>query len=415
MKKAYLLELAMACISLLGCSEAIESFEEISPMSEKSEIVRCGISKDEAMVIANKVLGHKVTMNGMQKSISATSPTFDFVMNSSLTRSSNNLPDTLAYVINYPNDGGFVIVATTPRVYPVLGFSDKGKFSFENESAKSNFIDNIAAYVGNADKSTTYEVSDNDFDGCYVINPMVQISLGQGSPWNKYVVQDHPGCLAGCVAVASALVMSHAKTTLTYHGSEFQLKSIITALSGEQSTEENDTDVSSDWFTINGNSTDIPQYTYEQAVDSMAKFLYWIGKDVDMNYGTSASWAYSEDAYKLCYLLGFNIPTGYTSDFDIKEVTSYLKNNYIIYLRGTDINGKGGHAWVSDGCYYCVDMADKTKILDTYIHCDWGWGGYCNGYYSGSVFEASSYNFRPQNFFAVKREYGGTLTPEIGF
>lgn len=44
-------------------------------------------------------------------------------------------------------------------------------------------------------------------------------------------------------------------------------------------------------------------------------------------------------------------------------------------------------------------------VGDTYIHCDWGWGGSCNGYYSGSVFSASSYDFTPQNYFAVKRDW----------
>ena len=42
-----------------------------------------------------------------------------------------------------------------------------------------------------------------------------------------------------------------------------------------------------------------------------------------------------------------------------------------------------------------LDIADKVL----------GWGGSCNGYYSGSVFSASSYNFTPQNYFAVRRDW----------
>lgn len=57
-------------------------------------------------------------------------------------------------------------------------------------------------------------------------------------------------------------------------------------------------------------------------------------------------------------------------------------------------------------CYFfCVDYDDPSIILDTYIHCDWGWGGSSNGYYSSSVFSASSYNFTPQNYFAVHRDW----------
>ena len=136
----------------------------------------------------------------------------------------------------------------------------------------------------------------------------------------------------------------------------------------------------------------------------MAKLLYWIGKDVNMSYSHSGSGAVSSDAYDLCKSLNFSIPSGYAT-FDIKKITQYLKDNHIVYLRGSDIDGKGGHAWVSDACYFCVDINDRTQILDTYIHCDWGWGGSCNGYYSGSVFEASSYKFKPGNYFAIKREW----------
>lgn len=139
-------------------------------------------------------------------------------MNEHLTRGSANLSDTLAYVVNYPKNGGFVIVASSNRVYPVLAFSDDGNFSFENEISKTNFIENIGAYLEEADEEASYVVSENDFDGCYVVAPTVKTSLSQRSPWNKFVIEEHPGCPVGCVAVAAAQVMSHSKRTLSYHG-----------------------------------------------------------------------------------------------------------------------------------------------------------------------------------------------------
>lgn len=226
---------------------------------------------------------------------------------------------------------------------------------------------------------------------------MVQISLSQRSPWDKYVIQEYPNCPIGCVAVATALVMSHSKYQITYHNSTFHLKSIITAISkGPSNPLINAPKRIEDIY---------PHFlTYEQAVDSMAKLLYWIGKDIDMSYSPNVSGANSYDAYDLCKSLNFSIPSGYAT-FDIKKITQYLNDNHIVYLRGYDIDGKGGHAWISDACYFCVAQNDRTQILDTYIHCDWGWGGSCNGYYSGSVFKASSYNFKPNNYFAIKREW----------
>ena len=320
------------------------------------------------------------------------------------TRSLTDISDTLAYVINYPNESGFVIVSSSSHVYPVLAYSNEGNFSFSNDVSKTNFIDNIGAYLEEADINASYSVGDNDIDGCYMISPMVKTCLNQRSPWDKYVIEEHPGCPVGCVAVATALVMTHSKYSLSYHGTNFPFKSIVDAIANEEEETSGDNALSPK--RIGGLVVFppvLPEYSYEQAVDSMAKLLYWIGKDVNMDYGINESDAASSDAYSLCVNLGFTIPSGY-ANFDILELTQYLSDGHIVYIRGRDYKKNAGHAWVSDGCNYCVGL-DGTTIVDTYIHCDWGWGGNCNGYYSGSVFSASSYNLTPQKYFAVRRDW----------
>ncbi len=380
---------------LSGCSNEMSDLSLLDgntiskPINNDSHI-----NKKDAIAIANSVLHKKETRSEIPNF-----PIFEYVISEVQTRGTS-AADTLAYILNYPNNEGFVIVSTDRRVYPVLGFANKGNFSFKNDNAKTNFIDNIENYIAHTTSNTLYNVKDNDFDGCYTVDPMVQISLSQKSPWDKYVIQEHPNCPVGCVAIATALVMSHSKYQINYHNSTFHLKSIITAISnGPNSTNQNTQN-----RIIGGYPPNQPTYTYEEAVDSMAKILYWIGKDVNMRYAPGGSGAVSADAYQLCKSLNFLIPSGYAA-FDIKKITQYLKDNHIVYLRGSDINGNGGHAWVSDACYFCVDTNDNTQILETYIHCDWGWGGSCNGYYSGSVFEASAYKFKPGNYFAIKREW----------
>lgn len=230
---------------------------------------------------------------------------------------------------------------------------------------------------------------------------MVQISLSQESPWNKYVVEEHPGCPAGCAAVAAALVMSHARDTMTYHNTKFYLKSMITAINKGQNPPE----PGNNQVTVGGLplvNPIAPTYTYEQAVDSMAKLLYWIGKDVNTTYTTVESIAFPSKAYELCKSLDFIIPSGYAK-FDIKEVVSYLHDNHIVFIVGYKIDEKGGHGWISDACRYCVNPNDRSEITNTYIHCDWGWGGNGNGYYSGPIFEVSGSKFSGSKFFAVKR------------
>lgn len=50
-----------------------------------------------------------------------------------------------------------------------------------------------------------------------------------------------------------------------------------------------------------------------------------------------------------------------------------------------------------------LDIASDVIDGSAFIHCDWGWGGNSNGYYSGAVFNAQGYNFKPSKFFAIKR------------
>lgn len=384
--------LMILVIMLSGCSSDLDDLIVPGSKTETTTSgIRSKVSKTDAIAIAEKVLKKDRTRSGILNI-----PKFEYVVGGVNTRSTSTT-DTLAYILNYPDNGGFVIVSTDRRVYPVLAFAHEGQFTLDNENARVNFIDRIGAYIEEKPEDTLYDVNDSDFDACYDIHPIIGTSLDQGAPWDKYVIQEHPGCPVGCVAVATALVMSYSKSQISYHNSLYYLKSIITAINkGPDSTPANLPK------RIEGGIYN-PTYTYEQAVDSMARLLYWIGKDVDMSYDSKGSGAKSEDAYELCKSLSFSIPSGFAT-FDIKEVTQYLIDNHIIYLRGHDINGKGGHAWVSDGCYCCLNE-DRTEIVDPYIYCDWGTGGYCNGYYSGAVFAMDKYNFKPTEYFAVKREW----------
>lgn len=384
------------CMIALGCSNITE--EEIMTNKDGQGVNNTllqRISQPEAITIAKKVMRKNLTTRSIQNAC----PEIEYVVDEYATRSSE-VYDTLAYILNYPNESGFVIVSTDRRVYPVLAFSEVGNFSLDNENAKSNFIDKIGAYICNASTEKSYDVSESDFVTCYEQPPIIQFSLSQSSPWNKYVLQEHPGCPAGCVAVASALVMSHSKVQIDYHGSTFHLKSIITAINNGPSSQSSNRPKR-----IAGGPLPPPiqpTYTYEEAVDSMAKLLYWIGKDVNMDYATDGSGAFSYDAYTLCKKLGYTISSSYVS-FNMSNIRSYIFDNHIVYLDGYD--SSAGHAWVADGCCFCVDTYDNTKITNEFIHCDWGWGGKCNGFFAGSVFEVLGYNFKPSIYFAIKREW----------
>lgn len=407
MNKLFQILIFFLGVTAVGCSNL-----DLDPIQDKHLIENQEMSKaineDQALLIASKVLNNNQVSS---RSVGGT-PKVEYVLNYSKGRNATQSSDTLAYIVNYPNQGGFVIVASTRTVYPVLAFSKYGNYEYDNEISNDCFLKNIESYINSSDETMVFDVDESDFDECGEVFPMVETLLSQRAPWDEYVTIEHPGCPVGCVAVATALVMSHSKEKLLYHGSLFRMDLIRKAIKAEQEYVESQENEEPNL--INGIGFYEQEYTYEQAVDSMAKLLYWIGKDVDMNYGSSGSGADSSKAYQLCKSLNYTISSNYES-FDIEAVTDYLIDDHIVYVRGPEITGKGGHAWVCDGCTYCVELNDPTKYKDIYLHCDWGWGGTCNGYYSGSVFKAGSNTFRPQNYFALKRtSYSfGPIVPNL--
>lgn len=104
---------------------------------------------------------------------------------------------------------------------------------------------------------------------------------------------------------------------------------------------------------------------------------------------------------------GYNV-TGLT-DYNATDVINDLKQgNRIIYMRG---NARyyhvafvfrkyvDGHGWVVDG--YIDTIKNNNETL--YLHCNWGWGGYRNGYFLADVFNAEETPYYDDNANAITR------------
>ena len=393
--KFYLILPALICLS---CSDTID--ETVNEQNKKA-LSPYHISESQAFDVAESFWARKHKSRSL-----STSPEVEYVIkNSTLSRSYNELSDTLAYIFTYPENQGFTIVASDNRVNPILAYSEYGQFSFTNEAVVENFIDNIGDYMLDKIADGHSDTPDN-MESCVVISPYIQESIDQKYPYNKYVAKEHPNCPAGCVAVATANIMIQSLNSMTYHNSHFEFAAIRDAYA-----EANDPSIpkNAKRRVVGGPIPKYPaantsiKYTYEEAIDSVAKMLYWIGKDLDMSYSPGSSSAFSSDALNLLKQLSLDVKHSSLVTYNIKAICSYINNDYIAYMRGRD--GSVGHAWVCDGCSFCV-AGDRT--FNEYIHCDWGWGGISNGFYNGDVFAASSYNFTGMTYFAVKRHLSGS-------
>ena len=387
MKKVVLLSVVVGL--LYSCSN--DEFVMQSDRILSAESMNHRVELSEATDIAESYFNYGQTRSASNLEVSYV------VETGKATKGASSGSDTLAYIFNNGVNDGFVLVATDDRVFPLLAFSDEGHFAYDKDDiVYDEFISKLGDYYERNSSNDTYNYDiDEFFDSCVLKEGILENSWNQGEPFDKYVIQEHPGCPVGCVAVATGMIMTYCKYSMTYHGEYFN---------NEQINE--------------GLTKDVNSYEYITAADRAAKLLYYIGKDVNMSYSPSGSGAVSADVIPLLNKENFNLKYNNLVDFNILDAINDLEDNYILYMRGGDINGLGGHAWVADGYAYCYEMRDSGEFgtsgppfhsdeIDeetAFIHCNWGWGGddtKYNGFFSGDVFSISGYNFGNMQYFAV--------------
>ncbi|MBD5204882.1 MAG: hypothetical protein HDS71_03300 [Bacteroidales bacterium] len=323
--------------------------------------------------------------------------------------------DTVAYIINYPNNKGFTIISTYNAVPAVLAYSKENCFSMDNEAANLYFVNNIGKYTAEMLKKTNgkNDVYDEDDIISYTIDPVITIKIGQRAPFDSVVKKYHPNCIAGCGPVAGAMIMAYCKESLTLGDTIYGFKAINKALTVGPSYNPFDSVP-----VINPNGFIIPPSkplvtwidSYGGAVSAMSHLLYALGLPNMMNCeydydekedkaNTSNTTVNALKAFKNAgYIVG-NI-----SSYDEKTMVDYLNSRHIYFQHGSAKSGKGGHYWAIDGCKYDYSYS-KKEISNCEFYCHWGWYGACDGYYKGKILKPDpEYIYNIDDNFWVKIE-----------
>ena len=310
-------------------------------------------------------------------------------------------PSDAYYVFN--NDaGGFVIIAGDDAVTPVLGYTSTGSFDAENlpdglKDLLKSYERQIAAlgdnYVANQTATRTA------FTGEKLLNTA---EWNQMAPFNKYTPNNY---VTGCVATAGAIVMKHhgypAKGTgshsYTWNGQT------LTANFGH----------TYDWASMPAKYDG----TNDADFDGVARLMSDLGVAVEMQYDKDGSGAYIGNLVtalqkyygysKLSHLLAIE-------DVGAEAWNSRLRDeidaNRPVLYAASDPAG-GGHAFVIDG------------YKDESFSVNWGWGGYCDGFYKIGALNPESegmptgdkYNVGQSAVFGMEPSGGTEKVSTMGF
>lgn len=279
----------------------------------------------------------------------------------------------------FSGENSFVIIAADDRATPVLGYSQEYPFVIEN------LPKNINRWLTSINDEIQYAIDNNiiaseetrsDWEHLKKgikpepksranVEPLVKTHWNQGEPYNNMCPG---GSVTGCAATAMAQVMKYWEWPRKGEGSHSYHEDNYGTLSA------NFANTTYDW----DNMIDQPTASSTQAQkNAVATLMYHCGVSIEMDYSPEVSGAYPSDvlsALDTYFDYSSNMESLFKSYYTNTEWINILKHELnasrpILYS-GWDING-GGHSFICDGY-------DNNNNF----HFNWGWGGYCDGYYA---------------------------------
>lgn len=310
-------------------------------------------------------------------------------------------PSDAYYVFN--NDaGGFVIIAGDDAVTPVLGYTSTGSFDAENlpdglKDLLKSYERQIAALGDN------YVANQTATRAAFTGEKLLKTAeWNQMAPFNKYTPNNY---VTGCVATAGAIVMKHHGYPAKGTGSHSYTLNGKTLSANFEHTY--------DWASMPAKYDG----TNDAAFDGVARLMADLGVAVEMNYAKDGSGAYIGNLVtalqkyygysKLSHLMAIEDVGAEAWNGRLREEID--ANRPVLYAASDP--ARGGHAFVIDG------------YKDESFSVNWGWGGYCNGFYqigalnpeSNGKPEGDKYNVGQSAVFGMESSDGTEKISGMGF
>ncbi|MEG1950130.1 MAG: C10 family peptidase [Odoribacter sp.] len=342
----------------------------------------------------------------------------NLIANTSKTRATSNEATSNIYIVNFENNMGYTIISGDKRTPSILAIIENGHLEKidatslnDNDcpSIAKSFLLSLPEYINivitqneqkknisiNQSKIKTRTLRQaggyERWTARNTVGPMLKTKWAQEYPFNE----KHPlatarfSCnhhaIAGCVSIALGQLMSYYKWPQNYNGVNYSWSDAV--INCVRNT--------SDPTVVN----EVSSLTHEICAIGHAQY----GGCDKYDCANSAGTKYSLNANESAYVPGTSIyqadissiltQMGYQHSnfqtYNTQDVIATVKNNIPVLSIGL---GSGFHAWIIDGYsdftryrYYDGWMYESTDF--SLIHCNFGWGGQSNGYYTSEVFD----------------------------
>lgn len=304
------------------------------------------------------------------------------------------------YIINLGSNQGFVVVSgETGTTAEILGYCDHG--SFDINDAPIQFLDLLKEYsdgidslrqdpsLARAQLPAHMKKAYPNYLGNMIVEPLLTTAWNQWAPYNDLCPVDdstnvwegtteYQGhCPSGCVPTAVTQVMNYWKWPKQSGG-----RVIVGYTDGGTTPVYEDFPVHTyDWDNMldyYGDTYAMREYMPYQPYNSaqahaVAQLMADVGKAMGTSYcqpnGSPAGLSAAALVDNFGYEPGHGVINGSKASKVKEGLKAELDENRPVLYRGQPLEGDG-HALVCDG-----------YTSNDYFHFNYGWGGYCNGFY----------------------------------
>ena len=391
--KLFLLTLLLIC--LFGCEQSETSTLNVE-LSETNQVSMYEKSTEDMFDFMKQVYPEKYAKyysikNQFKPEILTKVSNNNFAKYAKST-TDENIIDTLLYIVNFGEDDGFAVMDANNGDLLVLTekgdlhaedfniVTDTNNINYNNPSVSvaslltrgynDGFVQNP-----NPGGTPTPGVSFyfyTSWETESTIAPIVKVKFHQYSPYNDDCpirgTSNPAPAPAGCGPIAVIQLMSALKYPSTIDN------------------------ISYDWDIIINNYTN----TYHPLHATLSKWIHKIGKQSSVSYGADGSGT-TLLLTRLC-LLAYDKFSNVNLKYDISydNIINMINLGLPIICQGCQSNSiTTGHIWLLDGMAYQYRyrkeyrnnvLVSQTKETRQLVHCNYGWGGTCDGYYKIDLF-----------------------------
>ena len=416
--KRLLLSLAVVAVAAASCQkDFVYNDRPAENNTIEQKVSPYAVSEEEAISLLMSALDDMTTRSEDKREVvSINAVSTSHVLSAETRTAESNIPEDLLYIVSFGENNGSAVLGADIRIKPILAILDKTVLTLDDfinneltrtscnelgdkEILKNNIITAIEksaeAQILNSSITSPILPVYSEFE-TVITNirhnePMLRTKWCQDYPYNI----EHPNypndasVAMGCVPVAIAQFLYYHRWPASgnLYGEHF------------------------DWELMEETEYDRENPSIE-SLQEVSRFIYTIGNHIGA-YGIGCSIS------QLCDILSDLGITSSFINFNIDILSELIENKGPVCMRGSSSPTAVGHAWIIDGwliqnekfieyIYNRFGILQDTRIWEDTteyrIHCNFGWKGECDGYYSYTVLGFDTTQELPDEF--VDTEHG---------